>query len=55
MTELALPSLKSLCFRLAGVVLVQHSEFCFGFSFQLAKDYNFNLVLVLITKSQKGY
>ena len=39
-----------------SVVLVQRSEFYFGFSFQLAKDYNFNLVLVLIfTKSQKGY
>ena len=53
--ELALLSLKSLCYGLAGVVLVQHSEFYFGFSFWLAKDYNFNLVLVLITKSQKGY
>ena len=38
-----------------SVVLVQCSEFYFGFSFLLGKDYNFNLVLVLITKSQKGY
>ena len=38
-----------------SVVLVQRSEYHFGFSFLLAKDYNFNLVLVLITKSQKGY
>jgi len=33
--------------------IVQLSEFHFGFSYQLTKDYNFNLVLVLITKSQK--
>jgi len=30
--------------HLCSVVLVQRSEFYFGFSFKLGKDYNFNLV-----------
>jgi len=37
------------------LLLVQRSELYFGFSFKIGKDYNINLVLVLITKSQKGY
>ena len=37
-----------------SVVLVQHSEFYLSFSFKSSRDSNFSLVLVLITKSQKG-
>ena len=36
-----------------SVVLVQHPEFYFSYSFKLSRDSNFSLVLVLITKSQR--